>query len=184
MAGKDALPILSTFMICILHNHGRGGGLPEQKASYDHFLLGSLQKAPSYCGVDFSGLISGFVNFKTKPKLSKYIYLWIQIIVLYVWIAFVNECLPIPLQRLFFIKGKEFSIDDWKNAVFPVHSKTLWYFNVDIGLYWFLKLLASEPILDCLNSQITLALIFVTFSLFHQLTNQDYFGIYEGYCTL
>ena len=184
MAGIEILRIISTLMICILHILGRGGGLPDPQTKHQHFLLGSLLKTASYCGVDCYGLISGYVGFRKSPRVGKYVYLWVQIVFLYVWITFLHESLPSPLQRLFFIKQKQFSIQDWKDALFPVQSKKLWYYNAYIGLYWFQKFFSSEHTLDHINSPIALVSIILIFSVFPQLTNKDYFGVYEGYCTL
>ena len=69
--GIDALRILSMFMVVVLHVLGQGGMLSgSEPGSLKYWTLWFLEIA-CFCATDCFALISGYVMYKSKPRLSR-----------------------------------------------------------------------------------------------------------------
>ena len=71
--GIDCLRIVSMIMILILHILGQGGVIASAEYSSSKYWCLWLLETFAYCAVNCYALISGYVSYKSKLKLSSLI---------------------------------------------------------------------------------------------------------------
>lgn len=78
--GMDLLRILSMFSIVLLHVLGEGGvGRAVEPYSKNYYAYLSLRFLNEFA-VDAYGMISGYVMYKSRPKLSRLLMLWLEVL--------------------------------------------------------------------------------------------------------
>lgn len=129
--GIDALRILSMFMVVVLHVLGQGGMLSgSEPGSLKYWTLWFLEIA-CFCATDCFALISGYVMYKSKPRLSRAVSLWLQV-------AFYT----IPALIVFaLVMPDSIGLGAILDAVFPVGRRHYWYISSYFGLLLMMPLL-------------------------------------------
>ena len=77
--GIDLLRMLSMFMVVMLHVLGQGGLLyAVEENSVKYWILWFLEMA-CFCAANCFALISGYVMYQSRVKISKALLLWLQV---------------------------------------------------------------------------------------------------------
>lgn len=171
--GVDLLRMLAMFMVVVLHVLGQGGilGMSTQYSEVKYWIAWFME-ITCYCAVNCFALISGYVMYRSTPKLSKAVNLWFQT-------AFYT--LTFFIVFLLF-KRESMGLGDALNAVFPVTRKHYWYISAYMGLLLLMPLLnAAIAHTQKRTLGFILAAGFVMFSIFPQLLMADPYILSGGY---
>ena len=116
--GIDLLRIVSMIMVVTLHVLGNGWFLDDIDGITPVFGTMWLLEIACYCAVNCYALISGYVGYGKKFKLSGIIQLWIEVVFYLV------------LFNLIYKMIDPSSVDDTQmfTSLFPVMSDKYWYF--------------------------------------------------------
>lgn len=175
--GIDLLRIVAMFMIVVTHVLAQGGIRKEVEGTFDlYYFVTWLLQIAVYWAVNAYALISGFVGHRSRYRYSKILDLWLHVF-FYTFLFAVG----------FTVLGKDLSLTDWRNALFPILTGKYWYVTAYFGLLVFLPLinLALERI-NNKNLGRILVIAFVSFSLVPALFNNsiDEFALDRGYSSL
>ncbi|EOH96118.1 hypothetical protein UAY_03028 [Enterococcus moraviensis ATCC BAA-383] len=167
--GIDLLRIVSMFMVVILHILGIEGILENvEYGSVNYVVFWGLETL-CFVGVNCFALISGYLMITAKWRLKKLIYLWFQVLFYSVLLS-VGAELIIGVEPVVPI-----------NALFPVATKSYWFFTAYVGLFLFIPLL-NKGIHQLSKAELRygVGIIFLlgTISIF---SNSDPFNLYKGY---
>jgi len=135
--GIDLLRMLAMYMVLILHILGQGGVIASSASkSTTHYNIAWLMEIAAYGAVNLYALISGFVGYNSKSKMSKIMSLRLQtsfwavlFVIIFTFFPPVNVVEPVTASN-------------WFGAFFPMITKQYWYVTAYFGLL-FLK-----PFLD------------------------------------
>lgn len=130
--GIDLLRILSMFMVAILHVLGQGGVLGATQEHSAKYWLAWVLEIACYCAADCFALISGYVMYQSKAKLSKAVNLWLQV-------AFYTVG---ALAAVWILKPEWVGLGVIADAIFPVSRMHYWYISAYFGL------LVLQPLLN------------------------------------
>lgn len=129
--GIDLLRIVSMLFVILLHLMGIGDICANTALHSPQFYLTQFIRIATYCAVNCYALISGFVAWDRKPRLSGLLNLWAKVIVFCVAITvFIHLRTPGAMTP-----------EDLRKAFTPVNSAAYWYFNAYVGMFFFLPLL-------------------------------------------
>lgn len=78
--GIEALRVISMFMVIFLHILNHGIDYPKLEPFSFNWFLGWFIEALCYCAVNIYAMISGYVMVNSKPKLSRLIILWLEVL--------------------------------------------------------------------------------------------------------
>lgn len=173
--GIDFLRIITMMMVVTLHVLGHGGVLGRLERGSLRYMLAWFLETAAFCSVNTYALISGYVGGNSKPKCSRLIMLWLQVIFYTVLITFIFTLQKPDLINAF----------AWKRAIFPVFTKQYWYITGYFGLYLIL------PYIHWIIEKMTLrqavfggGIGFIAFSILPSVLQTDPFNIAEGYSML
>lgn len=173
--GIDALRMLSMFMVVVLHMLGNGGILDNAEFLSVNFSAVWFMETLAFCAVNCYGLISGYVGFGSKYRISGIVTLWLQVVFYTVGITVL----------FYFIKPEWVDFERIKMAVFPVMTYQYWYFSAYFGLFFLMPIL-NTAVENLKKRQIECVLISVVF-LFCVLRmgfERDVFSTGDGYSLL
>ena len=158
----DLLRIVSMFLIVLTHILGKGGlrDAVEGKEDAYFFIVWTMQIL-AYVAVNCYGLISGYIGLDSETKLSKIVFLWLQVVF---YTLLITAC--------FSLAGYPLDGQDWLGAIFPVVTSQYWYVTAYFGLLVFKPLLDKglRFISDRQLGQLVVG-IFLVFSLVPALFN-------------
>lgn len=173
--GIDLLRIVCMVFVAALHVIGIGGIITGSELLSGNFLAAQLLRIAMLCAVNCYALISGFVGWDRRPRLSSLAGLWLKA---------VCYCAVITALTAHFIPGSV----DWKtalNAILPVTTGQYWYLTAYVGLF------VLQPILNhALRTMpetelgLTLAGILVLFCVLPISPLTDAFYLHDGYSVL
>lgn len=129
--GIDLLRIVSMVFVILLHLVGVGGICANAVLYSPQFYLSQFVRIATFCSVNCYALISGYVGWDRKPKLSGLLGLWLKVILFCVSITVFTQ-LRAP---------ETVGLGDLWKAFTPVKEAKYWYFNAYVGLFFFLPLL-------------------------------------------
>ena len=129
--GIDLLRIAAMVFVILLHLTGVGGICASAPLFSPQFFLSQFIRIATFCAVNCYALISGFVGWNRKPKLSALLLLWAKVIAFCVAITVLTQLRAPETVGL---------ADLWK-AFTPVKEAKYWYFNAYVGLFFFIPLL-------------------------------------------
>ena len=169
-AGVDLLRITSMFLVVLLHILGQGA-LPADPFTAQYFA-GWFLYAGAYCAVNCYALITGYVMFESKFRISRLISLWFEVLFYAVIIT-----LGFWVLRPQTVGGSELL-----SMFFPVSNQYYWYFTAYCAMYFFVPVLnlAVEK-LSRSQLRMLLAAIFVLFTVLPSVMQTDLFQTYNGY---
>lgn len=168
--GIDLLRIVSMMMVVLLHIC-LAGGILETTSGMSHKVILFIVIL-SYCAVNCFALVSGYVGYNSKNKLSSIFELWLQVF-LYNFI----------IDLIFILFGKiEFSFTLLKEMLFPILSNRYWYFTAYFGLFIFRPIL-NFILNDFTTKQLKYSLIggFILFSICPLFFDNPVFFLGNGY---
>lgn len=170
--GIDLLKIIAMMMITGHHVLGHGGILAS--AHGVNYGIACFMETMCYCGVDCYALISGFLCYGRKRRLSRYLTLWMQT---------VFYCLIITL--IFKVTMLDtVGISDIVKSALPVTFNQYWYFSAYTGMFLLMPIL--NMFAEKLNTPSTkrmLLLCFLIFSCYATICSRwsDPFKLNGGY---
>jgi len=128
--GLDALKILLTLFICVLHTLKRGGILSSSTSV--SFCIFWLIETFAFCAVDGYALISGYVSNCTKVNYKRIIHLWL--------IVFFYSFVITVVFSLFHI-GPSLSLGSMVEHFFPILYCEFWYMTAYFPLFFFMPII-------------------------------------------
>ena len=152
--GIDLLRIVSMNMIVMLHVLGNGSFLDNVEGITIEYATMWFLETASLCAVNCFALISGYVGFGRKFKLSKLMQLWIEV-VFYLLLFRVIYYMIDPMSVKSMPKITTF---------FPVLSDTYWYFTAYFVMFLFTPYL--NDLIEKLNFEKNSLLVFLFFTVF------------------
>lgn len=149
------LRIVSTFMVIMLHTLGSTAILSSNMGNDKGTILW-LFEIMSYCAVNCFAITSGYVSCKSKFKISRILYLWFQVMFIFV----------VMTVALGIISPKDLDENAYRNMFFPILGDLNWYFTAFFGLSFF------SPFLNILMQNLSknqhkylMAVIFILFCI-------------------
>lgn len=136
--GVDALRIVATFMVVILHVLGQGGVLDNTKELSMNYHCAWLLEIAAYAAVNCYALVSGYVGIQTKRKWTNIIMLWLQV-------AFYSCLLTVALDL---VRSDAITTKDIVQSLLPVMHGRYWYFTAYVGMWLFIP--AMNAVVDAL----------------------------------
>ena len=124
--GIDLLRNVSMFFVVILHVLGAGGMLSAAASMPRKYEVLKACHIAAMCAVNCYGLISGYVGYRSKFRLSGIIMLWLQVFLYSAGIGLIlHRTMP--------------EVVTWKKVAElcqPVIYKQYWYFTAYFALYF------------------------------------------------
>ncbi len=177
--GIDLLRLVSMFMVVVLHTLGQGGVIELASLSGASYWTAWTLETASYCAVNVFAIISGYVGWKSKPKLSKLAGLWFQTMF---WCSII---LLIYMYTNLDVVNREEIYQKTLKAFLPVSANSYWYITSYFGLCLLM------PILNCAIENMpekylryTVTAIFLMFSVNPIVLASDAFKTSAGYSTI
>ena len=168
--GIDLLRMTAMFFVAALHIIGIGGVITGSELLSGQFLTAQFLRIAMLCAVNCYALISGFVGWDKKPKLSGLAMLWLKAVV---YSLVITAC---------------FSPADWKtwlNALLPVTTGQYWYLTAYVGLFVLMPLLNSAVRnMPKRELSVTLCGILLLFCILPISPLTDAFYLHDGYSAL
>ena len=140
LVNLDLLKVVSMVMIVCLHYLGKGGVLGKATLSDSNFYVAWLFEILSIVGVNCFILCSGYLMTENRFRLSKIIYLWLQIF------AINAVCMVIS----FALGVQKASLIGVVKCFMPITSNAYWYMSA-----YFIFYLVS-PLLVAISNRLTI----------------------------
>ena len=173
--GVELFRIVSMILVILLHVMGHGG-----VRSYSEYLSTNYQVAwflqtMGYCSVNCYAIISGFANVKTKFKFRRFVFLWIETVVLMLLITSVAN---------FFIPSIEVEKEWWLNAIFPLTRRELWYLCAYFFMYPLIPLI-NKGLLSLNRWQHIMIIVWLQVpTIFKLIMHKDNYVLGSGYSAM
>ncbi len=173
--GLDLLKIISMIMVVILHILGHGGLLNSTEPLTLRNSIYWFIEILCYCAVDTYALISGYVNYDKKFKISHILNLWIRVLFYTILIFLVS-----------LLFNNNFDYNTIHQSFFPLSNNTYWFFTCYIGMYIFSPFI--NKLVKSLSNKslyiISIIILFIFSILPVMFHNQELFGLNNGYSVL
>lgn len=171
--GIDALRLAVMLFVAALHIIGIGGVITGSELLSPQFLTAQLLRIAMLCAVDCYALISGFVGWSKKPRLSSVAMLWVRAVI---------YCIIITA---FFSRSYVLDYKTLLNAVLPVTTSQYWYLTAYVGLFVLMPLL-DLAVQNMPKRELTLSLsgILILFCILPISPLTDAFYLHDGYSVL
>ena len=171
--GIDLLRLTAMFFVTALHIIGIGGIITGSPLLSPQFLTAQFLRIAMLCAVNCYALISGFVGWDKKPKLSGLLSLWLRAVLF---------CL---FATQFFSRNHALDYKTWLSALLPVTTGQYWYLTAYFGLFVLMPLLnlAIEK-MPRRELTVTLGGILLLFCILPISPLTDAFYLHDGYSVL
>ena len=173
--GIDLFRIVAMLLAVLVHIVGQGGILGALAPHSLNYETARILDILSVCAVNCFALISGFVGYESKFRVSNILYLWLQVMFYSVIIT--------VLWAL--VRPGEVSANGIITSFLPVSFRQYWYFTSYFCLFFFMPLL--NRLVRNMGSAFHLYLsivLLVLFSLLPALCGGDLFYTGRGYSPL
>ena len=172
--GIDLLRMVLMFMVVILHTLGHGGIIEATEPLSSQYITAWLIRAFAFCAVNCYAIITGYVYYNSRYKVSSILLIYLQGLLYSVGIA---ACVWI-------IKPEYFSLGSLIIRCLPISSNGYWYLSAYVGLFVIIALL-NLGIRGLTERQVKMFLIasFIFFTVLPALLGVDPFGVNNGYST-
>ena len=171
--GIDLLRVVAMFFVAALHIIGIGGIITGSELLSPQFLTAQLLRITMLCAVNCYALISGFVGWDRKPKLSGLAALWLKAVI---------YCLAITAL---FARQVPVDYKTWLSALLPVTTGQYWYLTAYAGLFVLMPLL-NFAVRNMPKRELTVTVsgIFLLFCVLPISPLTDAFYLHDGYSVL
>lgn len=171
--GIDLLRIVLMFFVAALHIIGIGGIITGSALLSAQFLAAQLLRISMLCAVNGYALISGFVGWDRRPKLSGLVCLWLRAVVC---------CLAVTAV---FSRLEPMDYKVWLSALLPVTTGQYWYLTAYAGLFVLMPIL-NFAVQHMPKREMTFVLsgIFLLFCILPISPLTDAFYLHDGYSVL
>lgn len=171
--GIDVLRVLSMFMVVILHVLGGGGVLAALPVGSVQYCVLWLLEISCLCCVNTFALISGYVGYGSRHRVSRIVLLWLEVVLF----VLLENGLMVALGFA------DLSIKMMGQTLFPVTSRYLWFVTSYVMAALVAPLIDSA-IASCEGHVVKRALlsVFMLSSVFSLAPwGHDSFNFYYGY---
>ncbi len=173
--GIELFRVVSMILVVWLHLLGHGGVLSATPSMSVNYKVALFLNVIVYCSVNCYALISGYTNTKTTFKFRRFIYLWLETMVLITALnVFMYFCVPsVTVTKEWWIAG-----------LFPLIKRELWYFCAYFLMYPLIPVLNKG--LQSLEKWQHILLIFSMqlVTVFRLLVHKDNFALSSGYSAM
>ena len=167
--GIDACRIICMLMVVMLHVLDASGALKKEFSG--NYVCAWLLEFLSYSAVNCYVLISGYVGFGRKHRMSKIVTSWLQVFCY----AFV------PLIIFFVVKPSAITGGVILKSLLPVSSESYWFYSVYFALLFAMPLL--DHLIETLPQKIIQKFLIsygVLFSICSIISHGEIFGLNYG----
>lgn len=173
--GIDLLRIFAMYLVAVLHVLGRGGILANADSLSINYEAAWLLETAAYCAVNCYALISGYVNYGAKFKLSNLAVIWLNVLFYTLGITAIFALL----------RPEALSPHPWLRALTPVMSSEYWYVNAYFCLFAFIPVL-NYAVRHIPQKQMRAVIIMLAavFTVLQTPASKDLFGTVRGYSGL
>ncbi len=173
--GIDLLRLVLMYMVVLVHILGTGGVVWTAPLFSGQYWAAWSLDALCYCSVNSFALITGYVHYGTKYKVSSILSLTAQ--------AFFYSASITLLCALF--QPDRITSREIVNALFPIHRVSWWYVSAYGGLFLLIPVLEAGAKAFTQRQSIAFsAAAFAAFSVMPTFLVSDPFMMYYGYSTL
>ena len=173
--GVELFRIVSMILVILLHVMGHGGVRPYSTYLSTNYEVAWFLETIGYCSVNCYAIISGFANVKTKFKFRRFIYLWVETVVLIAAITAIAH---------FFIPSIEVQKEWWLTGMLPLSHRELWYLCAYFFMYPLIPLI-NKGLLSLKRWQHVVIIIWLQVpALFKLIMRTDNYGLGSGYSTI
>ena len=175
--GLDLLKIVTMMFICILHVCNKGGITSQISLSTypDNYRLVVFLKALTYGSVNIYSMISGYVGYNKKFKLSRPVMIWLELI------FYTLSCTLL----LSFIRPDLLPEGAWFKSIMPVMNREYWYMTAYFGmvvLMPFLNVIIQKSSMKTMSFVLLGVLVF--YCTIPTIMDVSVFNLGSGYSTL
>ena len=172
--GIDLLRLILMFMVVILHILGHGGVIDEVRPMTAAYSTLWLMEALAYYAVNCYALITGYVHFGSRYKLSSFALIYLQALLYSISLAAI----------VWIIDPASFSVEALISFLFPVSRGVYWYLSAYFGLFILIPFLnAAVNAISKEQAGRYLILTFVVFTVLPTIARYDTFRVDDGYST-
>lgn len=133
--GIDLLRIVSIFMVLMLHVLMQGGLLyAVDQFTFKGEVVWFLETA-CYCAVNVYAIISGYVGYKSKPRLKKLLTLWLEVFLYSALFGVVTSLYK------FYAYGTPIDVKFLIKCCLPFITNKYWYFSAYVILFALMPML-------------------------------------------
>lgn len=173
--GVDMLRICSMLMITAMHVLWQGGMLRVEDPTTPSYAVAWGIEIACYCAVNCYAIISGYVGYENRFRLSKVLQMWLQV-------AFYAAGIRYVCGTLF---PDTINIWEWKQGFRPIGHQFYWYYSA----YFFVSLCmpALNTVIRCMRKRQSLALLaalMLMLSVMNTYNRGDMFGVSNGYSAI
>ena len=173
--GVELFRIVSMMLVILLHLMGHGGVLGYSEHLSANYEVARFFETLGYCAVNCYAIISGFANVKTKFKFRRFIFLWLETVVL---IATITALVH------FFVPSVEVQKEWWISGLLPLSHRELWYLCAYFFMYPLIPLI-NKGLLSISRWQHIAIIIWLQVpTLFKLIMHEDNYGLGGGYSTI
>ena len=171
--GIDLLRIVAMVFVAALHVIGIGGIITGSGLLSPQFLTAQFLRIAMLCAVNCYALISGYVGWDRRPKLSGFAMLWVKA---------VSVCV---ILTVLFARTVALDAKTIISALIPVTTGQYWYLTAYAGLFVLMPIL-NFTICRMPKKELTAALggILLLFCLLPISPLTDAFYLHDGYSVL
>lgn len=171
--GIDLLRNLSMFFVVLLHVLGDGGMLKGAEGEPLKYEALKVIHIAAMCAVNCYGIISGYVGFRSKFRISSIATMWLQV---FLYSA------GIGVLFFLFMPGSV-TLGRMVKLCLPMISHSYWYFTAYFALFFTMPLLnAGIERLSRRQFEISFCILLVLLTVGQQ--TRDTFGTSSGYSYL
>ena len=173
--GIDLLRIFSMFLIAVLHVNGQGGAMVRIVSAPGTYYAAWFLETAAYCSTNCYGLISGYVGVDSRPRISRYMELWLQVF-------FYSAGITL-LTRL--VHPEWVTFEGIVKSMLPVMFSIYWYFTAFTGVS-FLAPYLNRMILSLTDRErkrllLVILLLFCSYTAVPKVLGKDIMILSGGY---
>lgn len=173
--GIDLLRTVSMLMIVIHHVLLHGGILSHADQRSIHYLIAWFLEISGFCTVNVYGMISGYVGYGHKHRLSRFLQLYFQVIFYTVLSTVIFH----------FIRPEMVTEETVLHATFPFAFDMYWYYTAYFCLFFLMPFL--DRLMDSLNrdeAKRLMLVLFVVFCVLQLVFKRQFTMTNDGYSFL
>lgn len=172
--GLDLLRILSMFMVVLLHVNIHGGVLNNVTENTGQWYMSRFIEQFCIVAVNIFAMISGYVNYGKKFKITNIFSLWLQVLI---------YSLGIYLLSVAIKDDVTFENEIFREYALPVSTKRYWYFSAYFFVFFTfpaLNLIIEKS--NKVNATVFIVLILFLITVIGDAKNAFTMG--DGYSTI
>lgn len=170
--GIDGLRLILMLMIISFHCFTHGGLLDSMEPGSLRHATAWMLTAAVYGSVNCFGMISGYVGVKSKYRIAKVLYLWIE-----VWFYAVLCSVVLPFLFL-----GDADPGRWCRSILPLTGAHYWFYLAYFGMSLFVPFINRALVsMSMREAKYGIIALFGMISVFQTVIQAEVFGTMGGY---